>query len=193
MHSKRLPATGTLSGTRLHHKAFQSNRTVRPSPAQRTGRPIAVQCAAGLVGCKLVGVGSSTPRTVLTNSDLAQYVDTNDEWIVSRTGIQQRHVLGEGETLTQHAAAASQQALEMAGVSAGEIDLILMATSSPDDAFGNACAVRSRCRPGLPEARQCGFLTAAAARQAPAGGRLGVPMAGLGLCSSALCQACQLP
>jgi 3-oxoacyl-[acyl-carrier-protein] synthase-3 len=82
---------------------------------------------------------------VLTNNDLAKLVDTNDEWIVTRTGIQQRHVLAEGETLSQHAATASQNALKMAGVNADQIDLILMATSSPDDAFGNACSVSGLC------------------------------------------------
>jgi 3-oxoacyl-[acyl-carrier-protein] synthase-3 len=98
-------------------------------------RPTVVRRAAE----QLIGVGSSVPETFLTNSDLAQLVDTNDEWIVTRTGIRKRHVLGKGETLTEHAAASAQRALDMAGVSPKEIDLILFATSSPDDAFGSAC------------------------------------------------------
>ncbi len=90
----------------------------------------------------MIGVGSATPKTILTNDDLAKFVDTNDEWISSRTGIKSRHVLGEGETLSQLAQEAGNRALEMAGVSADEIDLILYATSSPDDLFGGACQVR---------------------------------------------------
>jgi hypothetical protein len=140
MQRMKLPScAGTAANTRTHRNAFKSFCSGKRGLVEQGRRGITLQCS--LVPCKLAGVGSSTPKTVLTNSDLAKYVDTNDEWIVSRTGIQQRHVLGEGETLSQHAAAASRKALEMAGVSAGEVDLILMATSSPDDAFGNACAV----------------------------------------------------
>ena len=98
-----------------------------------------VQCGAG---CVLKGVGSSVPATFLTNTDLERLVDTSDEWITSRTGIKKRHILGKGETLAQHAVAASKKALEMAGVAAADIDLVLFATSSPDDVFGSACQVR---------------------------------------------------
>ena len=66
-------------------------------------------------GVKLAGVGSSVPEKFLTNDDLAQLVDTSDEWIISRTGIKKRHILSEGESLGSHAAAASRRALEMAG------------------------------------------------------------------------------
>jgi hypothetical protein len=97
--------------------------------------------ANGLVGCKLVGVGSSVPDSVLENKDLEKFVETNDEWITTRTGIRRRHVLGPNETMSDHAAQACIKALEMAGVEAGDIDLILMATSTPDDAFGSACQV----------------------------------------------------
>jgi 3-oxoacyl-[acyl-carrier-protein] synthase III len=89
-----------------------------------------------------VGVGSSAPATVLSNSDLERYIDTNDEWITTRTGIKRRHILGEGESVAQHAANACQKALDMAGVSPDQVDMILLATSTPDDAFGSACQVR---------------------------------------------------
>ncbi len=89
----------------------------------------------------LVGVGSSVPETYLTNHDLEKLVDTTDDWITSRTGIKKRHVLGKGETLAQHAAVSAKRALEMAGMEAKDIDLILFATSSPDDVFGSACQV----------------------------------------------------
>lgn len=99
--------------------------------------------AAGLTGCRLVGVGSSAPATVLSNSDLERYIDTNDEWITTRTGIKRRHILGEGESVAQHAANACQKALDMAGVSPDQVDMILLATSTPDDAFGSACQVQA--------------------------------------------------
>ena len=102
-----------------------------------------VSARSALKGCKLVGVGSAAPQTVITNADLARYVDTNDEWIASRTGIKSRHVLGEGETLSQLAKAAGERALDMAGVAAEEIDMILYATSSPDDVFGGACQLQA--------------------------------------------------
>lgn len=107
-----------------------------------------LQCAAAataLTGCKLVGVGSSVPSTVLSNTDLEKFVETNDEWISSRTGIRRRHVLAEGENMAGHAAAACKKALEMAGVAVEDVSIVLMATSTPDDAFGSACQVRSQC------------------------------------------------
>lgn len=84
------------------------------------------------------------PEAVLTNADLEKLVETNDEWIAARTGIRQRHILAEGEMLSDHAAVAAQRALDMAGVDASEVDLVLLATSSPDDLFGSACQVRGR-------------------------------------------------
>jgi 3-oxoacyl-[acyl-carrier-protein] synthase-3 len=90
-----------------------------------------------------MGVGSAVPEKILTNADLEKLVETNDEWITTRTGIKKRHILGEGESLSQLAATASQRALEMAGVAAEDVDLIILATSSPDDLFGSACAVQA--------------------------------------------------
>ncbi len=78
---------------------------------------------------------------MLTNDDLAKLVDTNDEWITTRTGIKERHILAEGESLAEHAAAAARNALEMAGVDGSDVDMVLLATSSPDDLFGSACQV----------------------------------------------------
>jgi hypothetical protein len=76
---------------------------------------------------------------------LEKFVETSDEWIASRTGIRRRHVLAEGETMGSHAAAACKKALEMAGVAAEDVSIVLMATSTPDDAFGSACQVRRAC------------------------------------------------
>eukprot|EP00878_Enallax_costatus_P030494 GHUV01033202.1.p1 GENE.GHUV01033202.1~~GHUV01033202.1.p1 ORF type:complete len:287 (+),score=53.14 GHUV01033202.1:171-1031(+) len=102
-----------------------------------------VAANAQLLGCKLAGVGSSVPSTVLSNVDLEQFVDTNDEWITTRTGIKRRHILAEGESMSEHAAKACAKALEMAGVSAEDVNIVLMSTSTPDDVFGSACQVQA--------------------------------------------------
>lgn len=96
-----------------------------------------------LQGCKLVGTGSSAPSQILTNHDLEKLVETNDEWIFSRTGIRQRRILGKGETITQHAQTAGLNALEMAGIKAEDLDVVLLCTSTPDDVFGGACAIQA--------------------------------------------------
>eukprot|EP00798_Chlamydomonas_sp_ICE-L_P021314 gene21314-28245_t len=100
----------------------------------------AVRCeAAAMKGVRLVGVGSAIPEGFLTNDDLSKYVDTNDEWIASRTGIRKRHILGKDESIAMLAEKACASALEMAGIAAADIDMIIFATSSPDDVFGDAC------------------------------------------------------
>lgn len=80
---------------------------------------------------------------MLSNADLEKFVETNDEWISSRTGIKRRHVLAEGENMAGHAAAACKKALEMAGIAAEDVSIVVMATSTPDDAFGSACQVQA--------------------------------------------------
>lgn len=82
---------------------------------------------------KITGTGSALPEKRLTNFDLQEMVETSDEWIRERTGIAERRVAEEGENLASLAAKAAQKALEMAGRSAEEIDMILVATCSPDD------------------------------------------------------------
>jgi 3-oxoacyl-[acyl-carrier-protein] synthase-3 len=78
---------------------------------------------------------------VLSNTDLEKFVETNDEWISTRTGIKRRHVLADGESMAGHAAEACKKALEMANVAAADINMVIMATSTPDDVFGSACQV----------------------------------------------------
>lgn len=102
-----------------------------------------VRAVQAHASCALLGVGSSTPETVLSNSDLSEIVDTNDEWISSRTGIRRRHVLAEGEGIVAHAVASCIKALKMAGVVREDVDMIIMATSSHDDLFGSASQVRA--------------------------------------------------
>lgn len=81
---------------------------------------------------RITGWGMSVPERVLTNHDLEQMVDTSDEWIVAHTGIRERHIAGEGETTSTLSIAAGQQALDRAGVDAKDLDLIIVATSTPD-------------------------------------------------------------
>ncbi|GBR14603.1 beta-ketoacyl-ACP synthase III [Gluconobacter frateurii] len=90
---------------------------------------------SGPIRARLTGVGGYLPRTVVTNDDLAQKIDTSDEWIRTRTGITQRHIVSGDETTASMAAEAARQALEQAGVNADDVDAILVATSTPDQVF----------------------------------------------------------
>ena len=83
----------------------------------------------------VLGVGSALPRREVTNEELAKSVDTSDEWIVERTGIRSRYVAGEGETTASLAFDAALRALDHAGVAASDIDLIVLATATPDQTF----------------------------------------------------------
>ena len=94
-------------------------------------------------GVAIISSGSATSSQVLTNQDLSQMVDTSDEWIKTRTGIRKRHLASSGESLSKLAAKASKRAISMAGLEATEIDLIVLATSTPDDLFGSASKVQS--------------------------------------------------
>ena len=92
----------------------------------------------------VLGCGSYLPQRILTNAELAAKVDTSDEWIVQRTGIRQRHIAAEGEFTSHLAIKAAQAALADAGVDAQSIDLIVLATSTPDNTFpATAVAVQS--------------------------------------------------
>ncbi len=93
----------------------------------------------------VLGVGSHLPARILSNAELAEQVDTSDEWIVQRTGIRQRHIAAEGETTSDLAFHAAEKALAHAGVAAADIDLIILATSTPDRTFpASATAVQMR-------------------------------------------------
>ena len=86
---------------------------------------------------RIAGTGSYLPEKILTNADLEKLVDTSDEWIRSRTGISQRHVAAEGETTTDLAERAARRAMEAAGVSPADVDLICVGTTTPDLVFPN--------------------------------------------------------
>ncbi|CBS86222.1 beta-ketoacyl-ACP synthase III [Azospirillum lipoferum] len=84
---------------------------------------------------RVLGCGTFLPANIVTNQDLEQRVDTSDEWIVQRTGIRSRHIAAEGEKTSDLAIAAATRALEHAGVPAGSIDCIVLATTTPDNTF----------------------------------------------------------
>ncbi len=92
----------------------------------------------------ILGCGGYLPETVLTNADLAKIVDTSDEWIHERTGIRARHIAAEGELTSDLGTEAALQALERAEVEAKDIDLIILATSTPDNTFpASAVAIQA--------------------------------------------------
>lgn len=120
----------------------------------------------GPMSCRPIGIGSAAPKTVITNKDLESVVETSDDWIATRTGIRERHVLlhpntesviensesndddndttsetEEVENIKSLATDAAQNALTMSGLSPEDIDLVIVATSSPDDLFGDATSV----------------------------------------------------
>ncbi|PJI37845.1 beta-ketoacyl-ACP synthase III [Ferrovibrio sp.] len=92
----------------------------------------------------VVGCGSYLPERILTNADLAKIVDTTDEWIVERSGIKQRHIAADGELTSDLALKAAQAALKNAGLTADDVDLIVLATATPDETFpATACRVQN--------------------------------------------------
>ena len=94
---------------------------------------------------RIVGTGSYLPEKVLTNADLEKMVDTNDEWIVSRSGIRERHIAADGETTGDLAFHAATRALEAAGLAGSDVELIVLGTTTPDLIFpSTACLLQHR-------------------------------------------------
>ncbi len=92
---------------------------------------------------KITGTGSHLPEKILTNADLEKMVETNDEWIQSRTGIKQRHVAVDGETTSTLGLAAAKKAIKAAGISISDIDLLVVGTTTPDLVFpSTACLIQ---------------------------------------------------
>jgi 3-oxoacyl-[acyl-carrier-protein] synthase-3 len=95
--------------------------------------------------CSITGVGSYLPEKILTNAELEKMVDTSDEWITSRTGIKERRIAAKDEFTSDMAAKAAQRAMKMAGVTGEQIDLIIVATITPDMPFpATACLVQQK-------------------------------------------------
>ena len=98
----------------------------------------------------IAGVGSALPERRVDNAELAETVDTSDQWIVERTGIRSRYLAGEGETTASLATDAARRALDDAGMDASEIDLIVLATATPDQTFPSS-ATKVQAALGIPD------------------------------------------
>ncbi len=108
----------------------------------------------------LLGTGSYVPERIMTNDDLSHLVETSDEWIFSRTGIRERRIAAEGEATSDLAAHAARRALESAGIDASQIDLVIVATLTPDLPMpATACIVQKKL--GIPTHAACFDLNAA--------------------------------
>jgi 3-oxoacyl-[acyl-carrier-protein] synthase-3 len=111
----------------------ESNKPTNPAPATNG------------CGCSIIGTGSYMPSRVLSNQDLEKIVETSDDWITSRTGIKERRIAAEGENTSDMAAAAAKNAMAMAGITAADLDLIIVATVTPDMFFpSTACIVQKK-------------------------------------------------
>ena len=98
-----------------------------------------------MIFSKIKGVGSYLPKKVITNKDLEKTLDTTDEWITSRTGIKERHIVGSDEQTSDLAFEAAKKAISNADISTEEIDLIIVATTTPDKIFPSiACNVQTK-------------------------------------------------
>lgn len=94
---------------------------------------------------RIIGTGSYLPEKILTNKELESMVDTSDDWIQERTGIKERHIAAEGETTADMGVIAARRAMEMAGKTKEDIDLIIVATTTPDKVFpSTACLIQKR-------------------------------------------------
>lgn len=96
-----------------------------------------------MIRARITGTGSYVPEKVLTNLDIEKFIDTNDEWIRTRTGISERHIAADGENTSDLATRAAERAMEMAGVSAEDLDLIVVGTITGDYPWpATACIVQ---------------------------------------------------
>src|SRR5882724_7571125 len=108
---------------------------------------------------QVIGCGGYLPERIVTNDELARRLDTSDEWIVQRTGIRQRHIAAEGELCSDLARRAAQRALASAGMGADQLDLVIVATATPDNTFPSTA---TKVQGQLGATRGCAFDVAAA-------------------------------
>ena len=100
-----------------------------------------------MIFSKIIGVGSYLPKNILTNKDLEKSLDTTDEWITSRTGIKQRHIVSRHESTSDLALEASLKAISASGIDKNDIDLIIVATTTPDKVFpSTACILQAKLK-----------------------------------------------
>ena len=117
------------------------------------GRPISI-----------TGLGCYVPERILTNEELAKMVDTSDEWIVERTGIRERRIAAPEQAMSDLALPAAERALEQAGSTGADLDLIIMATVTPDMAFPATARAQSSCK----TSRRAASSASSSAPRAPA-------------------------
>src|SRR5947209_7583136 len=109
----------------------------QPRSSQRSNKPLRT--------ASIIGTGSYVPEKILTNADFSRMVDTSDEWITTRTGIKERRIAAKGEDTSDMGAKAALKAIEQAKISAKDIDLIMVATATPDMLFpATACFVQKK-------------------------------------------------
>ncbi|CAM9577616.1 unnamed protein product [Phaeothamnion confervicola] len=137
------PATALLMGI-VATEAFISSPAALHAP--RTAWASTTMSAGPVPGKSMlksrpIGVGSCAPPDVIANTDLEAIMETSDDWISSRTGIRRRHVLTKDGNLAELAITAGKNAIENAGVDPADIDLVIVASSSPEDMFGDATTV----------------------------------------------------
>jgi 3-oxoacyl-[acyl-carrier-protein] synthase-3 len=130
----------------------------------------------------ITGLGVHVPERVVTNDDLAQYVDTSDEWIVERTGIHERRMAADDEALTDIALPAARDALADAGVDAAEIDLLICATVTPDMMFPTSSALMADAL-GMPQAAAYDLLAGCTGFMYAVAQAYGMLAAGLSRCA----------
>src|SRR4051812_14416116 len=141
-HRKQATACSSASARRSRARAHPCPR---PARLPRTARAPRHRPPDRMTYSRITGTGSRLPDRVVTNKELESRVETSDEWIVSRTGIRQRHIAAEGEFTSDLALSAARKALEAAGRSAADIDLIVLATSTPDMVFpSSACLLQAK-------------------------------------------------
>lgn len=127
---------------------FQISCLIRAPRRMSTGRQV-VACTApyshhGGLAAKILGIGSCIPKSALSNDHIAEFLETSDAWISQRTGISSRRIITPDESLCDLATVAASNALQSANVDPVELDLVLLATSSPDDLFGDATTIAAR-------------------------------------------------
>lgn len=116
----------------------------RASRSAVAASALAPTAGRSMLQVRIAGIGSAAPDATVSNADLESVVETSDEWITKRTGITKRHLLSSDGSISDLAIAAANHALKHAGIAAEDIDLIVLATSSPDDLFGDAAYVGSQ-------------------------------------------------
>lgn len=140
--SSSLAATWTLRPEALAGLAL-SLGAARGARGARGARARVALCRALPYGIAVLGTGSTAPETVVSNDDLSEVMETTDEWITQRTGIRRRHVLQPEESLVSLSVKAAKKALKDAQLAPEDVDLLIHATSTPDDLFGSGPQVAS--------------------------------------------------